>query len=239
MNILGLITARSGSKGLPGKNIRPLNGHPLIAYSILASLKSNTINRTIVSTDDKLIKDIATDYGAEVPVFRPKKFATDNSTDLEAFCHMLTWLKSNENYVPDFVVHLRPTSPLRTLSHIDEAITKLVKSNYDSLRIVTDAPVTPFKMWKINEKGNRMFPILKDKNISEPYNAARQSLPKIYWQIGYLDVIRTSTIVKKNSMSGKKILPYYVDPMYISDIDDLSDFENTEIKISNILCIKF
>ncbi len=114
MKILAIIPARGGSKGLKNKNILPLLGHPLIAYSIKASLDSKRINRVIVSTDSKEIAVVAKQYGAEVPFMRPAEIAQDMSTDMEMFLHALGWLKKNEDYVPDIIVHLRPTSPVRS-----------------------------------------------------------------------------------------------------------------------------
>ena len=113
MEILALIPARGGSKSIPRKNIRPLAGHPLIAYSIAAGRQSNLVTRTIVSTDDEEIARIARQYGAETPFLRPAEFAQDNTTDFPVFTHALSWLKEHEGYQPEIVVQLRPTSPIR------------------------------------------------------------------------------------------------------------------------------
>ncbi len=239
MKILSIIPARGGSKGLPGKNIRELCGHPLIAYSILAAQKSSFINRTIVSTDDEDIARVAKKYGAEVPLLRPAEYAQDKSSDLDVFHHILVWLEQQENYIPDLIVHLRPTSPIRLLKHIDSAIEKFIASNYDSLRVITDAPITPYKMWLLDENHNTMTPLIKQNEIFEPYNCSRHELPKVYWQIGYLDVVRRSTIIEKKSMSGSNILPYYVTPDFATDIDDINDFLSTETKMNSMACLKF
>lgn len=239
MKILAIIPARGGSKGLPGKNIRDLLGHPLIAYSILAAKQVSQISRVIVSTDDIEISQISKKYGAEIPIMRPSEFAQDLSTDFDVFFHMIKWLEENENYVPDFVVHLRPTSPIRSIDHISESINKLVNTDFDSLRIVTEAPITPYKMWTINNFDEPMIPLIQQNEILEPYNQARQKLPVKYWQIGYLDVIRTETILNKKSMSGNKILPYIVDQKYAVDIDNINDFIQAEEFIKNNDCVKF
>src|SRR5512137_1517991 len=122
MQILALIPARGGSKSVPRKNIRPLAGHPLIAYSIAAALHSRHISRTIVSTDDEEIARIAQGLGAEAPFLRPLEYALDNTTDLPVFTHALSWLDENESYQPDIVVQLRPTSPLRPPDCVDRAV---------------------------------------------------------------------------------------------------------------------
>ena len=107
-NILGLVPARSGSKGVPGKNIRMVGGHPLIAYSIAASLQTPSISRTVVTTDSEEIAQIALDYGAEVPFIRPAKIATDDAQDMSYVRHALNWLASEQNWHPDLVLQLRP-----------------------------------------------------------------------------------------------------------------------------------
>lgn len=239
MEILAVIPARGGSKGLPGKNIRPLLGHPLISYSILAAQKIALVNRIIVSTDDQLIADVSIKYGAEVPVLRPSEYAQDHSTDFDVFNHLINWLKVNENYKPDYIIQLRPTSPVRKVGHMTEAIKKLTDSNCDSLRIVTESPVTPYKMWTINNFDEPMVPLIQQNEISEPYNQARQKLPVKYWQIGYLDVICYDTLVNKRSMTGDTILPYYVDQEFAIDIDNLQDFIQAETYMKNNECIKF
>ena len=238
MEILAIIPARGGSKGLPGKNIRPLLDHPLISYSILAAKKSPSITRIIVSTDDEEIASIAKAYGAEVPVLRPSQYAADLSTDFEVINHMIEWLKHNDNYQPDLVAFLRPTSPIRSIHHIEKSINKIIFSDCDSLRIVTDAPLTPYKMWTINNFDSNMIPLINDFNIDEPFNQPRQKLPKKYWQIGYLDLIKLKTIIKKNSVSGNRILPFYVDIDYAIDIDTLEDFQMAEKSINKIECVK-
>jgi len=198
LEILAIIPARGGSKGLPGKNIRPLLNHPLIAYSVLAAKQSSLITRTIVSTDDATIADTAKGYGAEIPFIRPAEFAQDLSTDFEVFTHALSWLKENEHYVPDYLVQLRPTSPIRLNGMIDECINKMLHyPDAHSLRIVTEAPVTPYKMWKIDNEATPMQPLLNVEGMDEPYNMPRQQLPKTYWQIGTLDVIKTTVITEE------------------------------------------
>ncbi|HRI19680.1 MAG TPA: acylneuraminate cytidylyltransferase family protein [Panacibacter sp.] len=239
MKIAAIIPARGGSKGLINKNILPLLGHPLIAYSIKAGLDAVKIDRVIVSTDSAEIAAIAKSYGAEVPFMRPARFAQDMSTDMEVFKHALDWLGNNEEYVPDILVQLRPTSPVRFAAEIDLCIDKLISSNADSLRIVTPAPCTPYKMWRVNESDGLMEPLLKDENIKEPFNEPRQRLPKVYWQVGTLDVIRTSSIREKNSLSGNNILSHIISNELSVDIDDMIGFKKAEQVILHNHCVQF
>ncbi|GHB83394.1 acylneuraminate cytidylyltransferase family protein [Persicitalea jodogahamensis] len=239
-NILAIIPARGGSKGLPGKNILPLAGHPLIAYSIKAALDTPGISRVIVSTDSEEIADIALRYGAEVPFLRPAAYATDSSLDIDVFEHALTWLRENDNYSPDLVVQLRPTSPIRYIADIEACLAKLADDeNADSLRIVTPSPLTPYKMWRIESEDTPMQPLLTLDGVADPYNQPRQQLPTIYWQIGTLDVIRPRVVLEQKSMSGKKVLPYVVSRDQAIDIDDIFSFQRAEAYIEGHDCVKF
>jgi CMP-N,N'-diacetyllegionaminic acid synthase len=240
MHILAIIPARGGSKGLPGKNIRPLLEHPLIAYSIKAAIDSTLITRTIVSTDDVAIAAVAKQYGAEIPFIRPAEIAADLSTDFEVFAHALQWLQQYENYVPDYVVQLRPTSPVRPIGLIDTCIEKMLNNpSAHSLRIVTPSPITPYKMWQIKEGNAFMQPLLTVDGINEPYNQARQSLPKTYWQIGTLDVIKTSVITQQQQMSGSNILHHIVPNSLAVDIDDIESFNKAAAAIISQNGVRF
>ena len=133
--VLAIIPARGGSKSIPRKNIRTFAGYPLIAYSIAAGLEAESISRVIVSTDDEEIAEIAKNYGAEIPFIRPEGLSRDDTPDLPVFQHALEWLKSNENYQPQIVVQLRPTSPFRRKEHINQAVWCLVeRPEADSVR---------------------------------------------------------------------------------------------------------
>ncbi|GAB3170391.1 acylneuraminate cytidylyltransferase family protein [Telluribacter humicola] len=241
MEVLAMIPARGGSKGLPDKNILSLAGHPLIAYSIRAALTTPSVTRTIVSTDSPRIAEVALRYGAEVPFMRPDALAQDLSTDWEVFDHALRWLRDQQGYQPDLVVQLRPTSPVRQVTLLEKAIQRMAQEpKADSLRIVTPAPVTPYKMWTlpVGEDGP-MQPLLEAPSIKEPYNQPRQILPQVYWQIGTLDVIRPHIILNNHSMSGQTILPLVVPNELAVDIDDLASFERAEASIRSYDCVKF
>lgn len=236
MEILAIIPARGGSKGLPNKNILPLAGHPLIAYSVKVAQQSKYITRTIVSTDSQKIAETGKKYGAEVPFMRPEEFATDTSRDFEVFEHAIDWLQQNEAYKPDIIVQLRPTSPIRLPQELDKAIELFIKSNSDSLRAVTPSPCTPYKMWVLNGEITPMDPLLKLEGVKEPFNEPRQHLPKVYWQTGTLDIFWTKTLVEKRSLTGDSILPFVIEEKYAIDIDDIMSFRRAEqiIKDSQI-----
>lgn len=233
MEVLAIIPARGGSKSIPRKNIYPVLGKPLIAYSIEAARKARLINRVIVSTDDLGIARIAKKYGAEIPFMRPPALGRDTTPDLPVFKHALSWLKKHEGYTPDLVVHLWPTSPFRNPKDIDRAITLAMKNpEADCIRSVTLPLQTPFKMWR---KGKTYLePILKKdftefyKKHPEPYTLPRQVLPKTLVQTGYLSVIRCNTLMKKNSMMGRNILPFFHDPKLYTEFDSLKDVHHTE-----------
>ncbi|MBC7722234.1 MAG: acylneuraminate cytidylyltransferase family protein [Pedobacter sp.] len=240
MEILAIIPARGGSKGLPRKNVLPLLGHPLIAYSVLAAQESKLVTRIITSTDDDEIATVCKQYGAEVPFMRPAAIAEDWSVDLEVFTHALQWLKDNEGYVPDMVIQLRPTSPVRLTGLIDVCIQKLMDNpEADSLRIITPTPITPYKMWVVPDEAKPMKPLLSLDGVDEPFNQLRQTLPKVYWQIGTLDVIRTNVITEQKRMSGTIILHHIVDNTLAVDIDDIDSFDKAAEVISKGDCIKF
>jgi len=222
--VLALIPARGGSKGIPRKNIRDFAGAPLIAYSIAAGLQAQHVTRVIVSTDDEEIAEVARQWGAETPFLRPAEFAQDDTTDLPVFQQALAWLAENENYHPDFVVQLRPTSPVRPIGLIDEAIElMLTNSQADCVRGIVPSGQNPFKMWQIDPDSHQLTPLLSLPNLKEPYNAPRQELPKTFWQTGHVDVIRASTILEKGSLTGDVILPVLIDPRYTVDIDTPAD----------------
>jgi N-acylneuraminate cytidylyltransferase len=224
---LALIPARGGSKSIPRKNIRPFAGHPLIAYSIAAGLAAETISRVVVSTDDEEIAAIARRYGAETPFLRPAELSQDHTADLPVFQHALEWLAEHEGYQPEIVVQLRPTSPFRRVSLIDQAVYRLLeRPEADSVRTVCVPFQNPFKMWRIGLDGF-MQPLL-GVEYPEPYNMPRQLLPEVFWQTGYVDVAWADTILQKNSMTGDRILPLVIDPSEWIDIDAPDDWRRAE-----------
>jgi N-acylneuraminate cytidylyltransferase len=231
--VLAIIPARGGSKSIPRKNIRPFAGHPLIAYSIASALQAEMVSRVVVSTDDKEIAEIARCYGAEVPFMRPVELATDRTTDLPVFQHALTWLAEHENYHPEIVVHLHPTSPVRPRGCLDQGIRLLLTNpEAECVRSVLEPSQSPYKMWRIDDQTGRMFPLLAVPGIAEPYNSPRQSLPVAYVQTGHANAICPATI-HGGSMTGQIILPLVVDARYEVDLDTLADWQFGEWVVAN------
>jgi len=223
--VLAVIPARGGSKGIPRKNIKSFAGYPLIAYSIAAGTQAETVTRVILSTDDEEIAAVGREFGAETPFLRPAEFAQDQTLDLPVFEHALAWLAEHEGYRPDVVVQLRPTSPIRPSGMVDAAVRMLLANpEADSVRGVVPAGQNPHKMWRIDPVSGRMQGLLTVEGLAEPYNAPRQALPPVYWQTGHIDAIRPRAILEQHSMSGRVILPLHIEPRYTVDIDTPFDW---------------
>jgi len=217
-HVLAVVPARGGSKGMPRKNLLPLDGHPLIAYSIAAACEARLVTRVIVSTDDREIADVSRRYGAEVPFVRPAELAADDTPDLPVFLHALDWLAARDGYVPDLVVHLRPTSPLRRGEDVDRAVALLRDTPAaDSVRTVCEPFQNPYKMWKRDTEG-WLRPLLADAG-PDAFNRPRQTLPAVLWQTAYIDVTRPATLRDQRSMTGRRILPLVTDSDHWVDID--------------------
>ena len=233
--ILALIPARGGSKGLPRKNVMVLAGKPLIAYSILQAVSSRRINRVIVSTDDPEIAKVASEWGAEVPFMRPSEYAQDDSPDIAVFRHALSWLREHEGYRPDLVVHLRPTGPARSVSRIDEAIDLLrAHPEADAVRSVGPARQTPYKMWHLSTDGY-LTPVVNLPDIPDCQSLPRQCLPAVYWQNGYVDVLRPGAVMEKHSMCGDRVIPYIINEQ-LFEIDYPEDIPAVEEAIRRLEC---
>jgi N-acylneuraminate cytidylyltransferase len=227
---VAIIPARGGSKGIPRKNLRALAGHPLLAWSIAAAEATESVARVIVSTDDPEIAEAARDYGAETPFLRPAALAADDTRDLPVFQHALAWLDEHEGEQPEVIVHLRPTSPLRRAADIDRAVRAIAAdATADAVRSVCAPFQNPYKMWRLGADG-ALQPLL-GAELHEPYNAPHQTLPPVYWQTGYIDVVRRRTIVEHASMTGRRILPLVVDTDSWVDIDSLAMLEYAEFLI--------
>lgn len=222
--ILAIIPARGGSKGIPRKNLVEINKTPLVAHSIQHALASKTITRVIVSTEDPEIAEVSRTYGAEVPFLRPAELAEDHVLDHPVFHHVLTRLKDESNYEPDLVVHLRPTTPLRRIEWIDEGIAKLLAhAAGDSLRSVSKPGQHPYRMFRIGEDGF-LDPIMKTEHPL-PYLLRRQDLPAVYYYNCVLDITRPATVLQKGSMTGDRIVPFILPEDEVIDVDTPRDLE--------------
>lgn len=223
--VIAIIPARSGSKSVKDKNIRQMNGMPMMAYSIKHAMESKYIDRVIVSTDSDEYARIAKEYGAEVPFLRPAEISGDKSLDIEVFEHCLKWLKDNEDYSPDYCVHLRPTHPVRISSDIDEMLEILDANEMASaIRSLSPAAQTPYKMW-LFEGDSKIKPVAQCE-VPEAYNSPRQILPKAYMQNASIDIVKSGTILNEHSMTGRHILGYRME--YDYDIDTEEEFLRAE-----------
>ena len=228
MIILVVIPVRSGSKSIKDKNIRDFCGKPLLVHTMDEIKKSRFLKhmRIIVSTDSPRYKEIAEYNGVEVPFLRPKEISQDDSIDYELFEHALTFLEK-EGFVPDIVLHLRVTQPLRTIDQIDEAIEIFweQRDKFDSLRSVTKTSQVPYKMHRIID--GHLVPLFRQVDgIKDPYNTCRQYLPEIYQQNASIDIFNP-LIVKQGTISGQNILPFVMEDDNV-DIDTEQDWEKAE-----------
>jgi len=220
---IALIPARFGSKRVHNKNILPLAGHPLIAYSIYAAIHSGIFSEIIVSTDHPDIAHVARTYGATVPFLRPAAFATDTSPDIEWVDVTIKKLMVLGIHAPFFFL-LRPTSPFRTSETIQRAWEQfLADTEADSLRAVELCTQHPAKMWQI--AGNRMTQVMNNPNSTDvPWHSMQyQSLPQVYVQNASLEIAHTSLVLDQGTISGDKILPFLTEGYEGYDINTEKD----------------
>jgi len=219
MKILAIIPARGGSKGIPGKNLFLINGKPLLYYTVSACLNSALVSRTIVSTNDKKISSVAKQIGAEV-VKRPQNLSTDSSSVEPILEHVLDYLKNKEKYNPDIIILPQNTSPLRTSKHIDEALSLLIKKNYDS--VLSGYPYHIFVWNKMNKSQ------IKPHSYDPSTRLNRQVTPEQILENGALYATTVSAFQKSHCrISGK--IGFYPMPMELSyNIDNMDDLQKTE-----------
>jgi len=219
-DVVAVIPARSGSKSVVDKNIKLLAGHPLIAYSIAVARLSTLIEQVIVTTDSSEIAEISRQYGAEVPFLRPREISMDDSPDIDFFKHYLSFLSERKSSLPEYMVHLRPTSPLRDVNVLNKAIRlMLADKSATSMRSVYPSPISPYKVFKMDGPYLRGF--YPDDPREEYYNLPRQFFPQTFIPNGYIDIVRASTI-KNNTLHGDKMLGFVTEK--IPDIDIAEDF---------------
>lgn len=218
MQVLAVIPARGGSKGIKRKNLVRFRGKPLVLHSIEHALQSRLVTRVLVSTDDPEIREVALAAGAEAPFLRPDELAQDHVLDLPVFEHALDFLEREEGYRPELVVHLRPTAPHRHPEWIDQAIELLLSHPAaDSVRSVSRPDKHPYRMFSLDPEGY-LDPIMKHEH-PVPYLLRRQDLPALYYYNCVIDVTRRATILEQRSMTGARIYPYIMDEDDVIDID--------------------
>ena len=217
-----LIPARSGSKGIPDKNITDLHGKPLIAYTIEAAKKSQYIHDIFVSTDSQYYADIAIEYGASVPFLRPPEIATDHSSDLDFIKHFVQTIQLEK---PFFIIHLRPTTPIRNPKIIDQAISVFIKNNtYTALRSIHEMPESAYKQFELSD--NQLQSIFTNENSIDALNQARQLFPKTYAANGYIDIIKSDFVLESNQLHGNHVFGF-ITPFSI-EIDSYDELKYIE-----------
>jgi N-acylneuraminate cytidylyltransferase len=229
LDIVSIIPARSGSKGVPGKNLRNLGDVPLISWSITCSKKSNKIDRTIVSTNSAEYAEISKNWGADVPFLRPDDISQDNSTDLDFVLHALNFLKDNEG-IPDLLVHLRPTTPFRDPLVVDKAIEFAIKNyeNITALRSVHEMSESAYKSFEIGQNGNLMTTFARKEDLDQS-NMNRQTFPLTYTANGYVDVLLPRHILETGELHGSKVKPFLTNNAL--EVDTEEDFEALEVQL--------
>ena len=224
--IIGLIPARGGSKGIPRKNLALLAGKPLIQYTFEAALQSSTLDRVLLSTDDPEIAELAKSFGVEVPFTRPKSLATDEASGRSVQKHVLNWLESHEGHMPEVLVTLQPTSPLRRSHHIDQAVNEFWSRQVDSVIGVTPVREHPYEM--VGFDGTRMYRALERPGGITP----RQQYPPFYLVNGAIYVTRKEVLLHQDSSYGDHVYGYEMDPASSIDIDTPFDLQLAEYMLS-------
>jgi CMP-N-acetylneuraminic acid synthetase len=225
--IVALIPARAGSKRVPDKNIRPLAGHPVMAYTIAAALESGLFSDVIVSTDSEKYAEIARYYGAEVPFLRPLELAGDISPDIEWLEYTLKRLKEEGRKYDCFSI-LRPTSPFRKPETIQRAWQAfLAEEGVDSLRAVEKCQQHPGKMWVV--RGKRMMPLLPLSPQQQPWHSSQyQSLPEVYVQTASLEIAWTRVVFEERTIAGTVLMPFLTEEYEGFDVNNTHDWNLAE-----------
>lgn len=226
--VIALIPARAGSKGVPDKNIRKLGGRALVEWSIAACKKAMSIDRVVVSTDSGEYRDLCRELGAEVPFLRPAEISGDRSTDQEFVVHALDWFAACGSE-PEYVVHIRPTTPFRAPHAIDEAVAAFrALSSATALRSVHEMAESAYKTFEV-VSGGMMKRVGSDSTDLDVANNARQQFPKTYMPNGYVDVLSTAFIRKQGLLHGDRVMPFITPP--VTEVDTLEDFDYLEYQL--------
>ena len=229
MNYIALICARGGSKGLPGKNIRPLNGTPLIGWSIKIAKEIERVSRVIVSTDSKEIAKIALEYGAEVPFMRPENLALDNSPEWSVWRHSINYLENQQSEKIDVLVVLPVTAPLRSINDVNKCIDLFEKGGVDSVITVSESNRNPyFNMTSNDSKGYSSLVIQSDKGI-----VRRQDAPQVFDMTTVAYVVDANFVKEFNGIFEGKVKSVIIPPKRSIDIDTMLDFEIAEFFLLN------
>ena len=229
MNVLGVVTARGGSKGLPGKNLRPLAGKPLLAHTIDTARESRAFDRLVLSTDDAAIADAARARGCEVPFMRPAELARDETPHLPVLQHAVAWLRERAGYAPDAVMILQPTSPLRRAVDITSAIALLETSRADSVVSVSEIPAhyNPMRTLRIDDRGLATL-FVTGEAVRRRINR-RQDMPQAWTMNGAIYLFRTAVLrAQEPSLYGDTTAAYVMPATFGISIDSLDDWQEVE-----------
>lgn len=227
--ILAVITARGGSKGIPRKNIKEMNGKPLIAYTLLVAQQSKYLTRVIVSTDDEEIAQMSREYGGDVPFLRPEEFARDNSTSLSVIQHALRWLKENAGEEYDYGMLLPPTAPLRLSEDVDNVIQKIVDTGADS--VMSMMKLTDFSLKKLKKiENDQILPMLFDEGTDISF---RNDSEPIYKRNASIYITKTECLLQ-GDLFGKISRPYIMPQERSVDINEPIDFIIAESLLKRI-----
>ena len=227
--ILGVIPARGGSKSVPHKNLAPLNGKPMMVYTIEAAQNSQLMTHFVVSSEDEKIIQVARQYGAPAPFIRPAEFATDEAPSLPVVQHAVREMESRLDIVFDYVVMLQATSPLRTGADIDTALEKLIRTGADSVvSVVRIAHHHPARMRFIEDDLLVQLPMGEQKELQR-----RQDLPPVYIRNGAIFATRREVVMEKNSFLGKVSRPYLMPESRSSNVDTKFDFLVVEVMMQH------
>lgn len=217
MRFLGLIGARGGSKGIPKKNLTDLAGKPLIYYTFAEARKSTLLDRIVLTTDDEEIANLARSCGVDAPFLRPAHLATDTAVMSDVIQHALDWLKNEQQYVPDAILLLQPTSPLREARHIDEALTLFATTQADSVIGLSEPQEHPWDMVYLEDDSVR-FALNKYESLTN-----RQEYRTFYYINGAIYITRLQMFLDHRNFWGGKVVPYYMDVLASIDVDTESD----------------
>jgi CMP-N,N'-diacetyllegionaminic acid synthase len=228
LEILGLIPARGGSRGIPGKNLRLLGGRSLVARAVESGLESRLVSRLILSTDSGPIAEEGRRAGAEVPFLRPAELAKDETPTALVVAHALKWLEENEGTRPDILVLLQPTAPLRQARHIDEALSLLVSEGARSVVSVTPVPGHYHPSWQFSIRDGALFPFMETGKVPP----RRQDLPQTYTRNGAIYAAWTETWLTGTMAYGSGCVPYLMMPEESVNIDSPEDLELAEFLLA-------
>ncbi len=229
MKVLGIITARGGSKGIPGKNLKLLAGKPLLAYTIETARASRALDRVILSTEDEAIAAAARDLGCDVPFMRPSDLAQDDTPHLPVIQHATRWMQERAGYTPDAVMILQPTSPLRTADDIAAAVHLLETSDADSVLSVNEVPVHahPMRTLRLDAQGDAVL-FVSGEPVRKRINR-RQDLPPAWVMNGCIYACRTRVLFDAQpSLYGNRVAAYRMPADRSLSIDDLEDWHAAE-----------